>query len=193
MWVGAHCINTSSVSWRSSWRRNLFFEQGTCCWFQTFFLLEDTKVCLTVAGPRPALQPYGMCSVWATLPVIKAVTVERKKPALQFLDLSFSCQKKESVLKIGFPTWTLPTPPTPFCELSGLLKKIHFFFLQLLFLHCKWFALNVELRNRVYKKLYLVEKCHPILSLKDTISGLIPVCVVFGTHHLSEIASLCFM
>lgn len=50
-----------------------------------------------------------------------------------------------------------------------------------------------KLRNRVYKKLYLVEKCHPILSLKDTISGLIPVCVVFGTHHLSEIASLCFM
>ncbi|KAL4669763.1 hypothetical protein H8959_008317 [Pygathrix nigripes] len=108
-------------------------EQGVLQW--------DRKLSeLSEPGDGEALMyhtPYGMCSVWATLPVIKAVTVERKKPALQFLDLSFSCQKKESVLKIGFPTWTLPTPPTPFCELSGLLKKIHFYFLQLLFLHCK--------------------------------------------------------
>lgn len=35
------------------------------------------KWCLTAAGPTPTLQPCGMCSVWATAPVIKAVTVGR--------------------------------------------------------------------------------------------------------------------
>lgn len=111
---GCALHNSSSVSWRNSQRRNLFLEQGTCCWLPDILSCwRIQKWCLTAAGPTPTLWPRGMCPVWATVPAIKAVTVGRGKASSPVLGLSFPWKKKESVLTWGFPPRALPLSPNP--------------------------------------------------------------------------------
>lgn len=55
---GCALHNSSSVSWRNSQRRNLFLEQGTCCWLPDILSCwRIQKWCLTAAGPTPTLRP----------------------------------------------------------------------------------------------------------------------------------------
>lgn len=101
---GCPLNNSSSVSWRNGQRRNLFLEQGTCCWFQTF-LLEDTKVVFNGCWPHAhSLAPRNVLCLGRTQSSGQSLW-GGEKPALQVLGLSpsGSCQKKGSVLTLGFP------------------------------------------------------------------------------------------
>lgn len=139
------------------------------------------KARVTAPGPAPALQPCGMCSVWAAsrrgLPGGGGAS-----PPPELLP------PEEGAVSL----WAShPADPIRPHQLSGPQKDAHSSSFQRLLLPCECFGLNAQLRSRVYRKLCLVERRHPVPRFK-------PGCVRIESSFCgfwrspAETASLCF-
>lgn len=107
----------------------------------------------------PTLQPQGMRSVWArTLSHQGQLLWGGEKPGLQVPGLSFTCQKKESVLTLGFPPSPCP------CSVTALLTEGgSFFFLTVAVSSLQVLHPERKVKHSVYRKLCLVGSSHPVL------------------------------
>lgn len=146
---GCALHNSSTVSWRNSQRRNLFLEQGTCCWLPDILSCwRIQKWCLTAAGPTPTLPALWNVLCLGHSPSHQGSDCGEGRSQLSRPWPELSLQKEGICFDLGLPTQSPTLLPEPSC----LQKAAHCSSLQLLLL-CECSTPNVEIRDRVYKKL----------------------------------------